>query len=369
MKSRPGLLLLGATRRGAGKTALACDIVRRFGPDVAAAKVTTVDDGDGPCPRGDGCGACGSLDGDFAVTEETDAAAGSDTGRLLRAGARPVFWLRARRKHLAEGLDALLARVPAGRPLACESNSARLAVVPDVFLVAGERTDPGMKPSCAAVLDHADRVVGADGQDAVLADLSLAGGRWALRADATALVLAGGASSRMGRDKALLEARGQPLIARVAAQLAPLFRHVLVSAAEPGAYAFLGLPVVADPEPGLGPLMGLAAGLEASPCDLVFVTACDVPVLDRAFVQDLLRLAHGHDAVVPVGEDGRPEPLLAVYRKDAAAAARAVLAGGGRRVADIFPRLRLRTVPLRDAGWYRNLNTPADYRAFLGGCA
>ena len=82
---------------------------------------------------------------------------------------------------------------------------------------------------------------------------------------------------------------------------------------------------------------------------------------------DPLRVAAAADAdaVVPVTEGG-DEPLFAVYRRSAVLpAAEAVLAGGGRRIADIFGRVRLCRMRLPDASWLRNLNTPEDYHQFL----
>ena len=79
--------------------------------------------------------------------------------------------------------------------------------------------------------------------------------------DATAVVLAGGRSTRMGRDKAFLDLAGKPLIARVLDVLLPLFREVLVSGPRRPPYDGLGLPLVPDIVPGRGPLSGLHAGL------------------------------------------------------------------------------------------------------------
>lgn len=184
-----------------------------------------------------------------------------------------------------------------------------------------------------------------------------------------AILLAGGASRRMGRDKALLPWGGRPLIAQVADQLRQVSEVVLVGANDGGRFAFLGLPVVPDRVPGQGPLMGLASCLAASRCELNLVVGCDMPWIDREAVQALLACAAGCDAVVPRDADGRAEPLFAVYRRHPCLpAAEALLERGGRRLGDLFAALRVCWVDSADlpaGGWRRNLNTPADYQAAL----
>ena len=109
-----GMLMLGAADRRCGKTTLATRLVRAEAARraVAGVKVTTVHDRKGaPCPRGnDGCGVCDSLEGPFALTEETGGAPGKDTTRLLEAGAAPVLWLCVRPGALVDGAAALEAR-------------------------------------------------------------------------------------------------------------------------------------------------------------------------------------------------------------------------------------------------------------------
>ena len=91
-----GMLMVGAAGRNAGKTEFACSVIRKFGRghEIVGAKVTTIGQRGGACPRGgEGCGVCSSLEGNYCITEETGALPGKDTSRLLAAGARRVFWL------------------------------------------------------------------------------------------------------------------------------------------------------------------------------------------------------------------------------------------------------------------------------------
>jgi molybdenum cofactor guanylyltransferase len=367
MLLRPDMAVIGATARQVGKTTFACEVIcRQSGRSaVVAIKITTVQDHEGSCPRGgSGCGACAGFTGPYCITEENAGPPGKDTTRLLAAGAARVFWLRVRRDHLAEGLAELLRRIPPGVAIVCESNSVRHVVEPGVFLVIAAPKGTEVKPSCAEVMPLADRVIRSDGRgwDRPASDLTFAAGRWLLRQTATAIILAGGQSRRMGTDKSLLPLDGQPLIQHIARQLEPLFDQVLIGANRPEKYAFMQLPVVPDEEPDQGPLMGILSCVSASAHELNFVTACDIPHLDLGFVLELLKASDGYDIVMPVSANGRHEPLFAVYRKTMLPLARRVLRRGGRRITELFESAQVRFVDLPAADWYRNLNTPEDYR-------
>jgi len=366
------MLMVGAAGRNTGKTEFACSLIRKFGAtaEITGLKVTAIRERGGACPRGGaGCGVCSSLEGDYCITEETGANSEKDTARLLAAGAVRVLWLRVLKERLAEGLDAVRGRLGPGAVTVCESNSLRLVAEPDVFLIVKEKGSEELKPSSRHVLEHADRVVLSDGKsfDLDIGDLSLAGGRWALRRAAAAVIMAGGASTRMGRDKSMLPVGGRPMIEHVYEQLEPHFREVLVSAADAGKYAFLGARVAVDEAPGQGPLMGIACALSAMEHDLAAVVACDIPEVDTALLGKMLRLAEGFDVVVPRTGPDRYEPLFAVYRKSAAAAARAVLAAGKRRITEIFDRCRVRFVDLEGEPGFTNVNTIEDYQGFTKG--
>ena len=186
------------------------------------------------------------------------------------------------------------------------------------------------------------------------------------RPDATAVILAGGGSLRMGLDKALLQVGHQTLIGHIADQLA-FFPERLIGSNDPDKLAFLGIPVVPDQRPGCGPLMGILSCVDRAAHDLCFVTGCDIPTLDRQFILDLLSEAHEHDVVMPRLADGRVEPLLAVYRKTVVPVAKAIVERGGRRIVELFDHLRVRFVSGQSMSWYRNLNTMADYQRWIAG--
>jgi molybdopterin-guanine dinucleotide biosynthesis protein A len=362
------MLMIGAAGRNAGKTEFACRVIARFAAaaPITGLKVTTVKERDGQCPRGGrGCGVCSSLEGNYCLTEERGENPDKDTARLLAAGAHRVFWLRVMREHLAEGLAAARERIGPDRAVVCESNSLRLVAEPDLFLIVREASSADYKQSAADVRDQADREVLSDGEgfDLDLADLGLADGRWALREAATAVILAGGESRRMGDDKCLMPVGGRPMIEHVYRQLAPNFSEVLISCGRAGKYSFLGAPEVVDGTPGQGPLMGILSALSAAGSGLCAVVACDIPEIDLRLLRRMLRAAEGFDAVVPCWPDGRYEPLFAVYRATVLPAAREAIAAGRRKVNAIYEKCRIRFLELDAGQLLHNINTRDDYEA------
>ena len=365
----PGWLLIGSTGRNVGKTEFACAIIRKFrgAHPIVGVKVTAIVEGEPTCPRGGaGCGVCAALKGDFEISEETGERRGKDTARMLESGACRVFWVRCRRQRMHAAIAALLARLEPGVLVVAESNSLARAVEPDLFCMVTNGRASSVKPTAADVMPLAHRLVlSADGRfDPDPRHIAVVDGTWHL-AEASAVILAGGKSSRMGQDKSLLPLNGVPLIRRIYEQLAHRFDEVLISTNEPEKYAFLPARAVRDLAPGRGPLMGIASAAAAAAHERVFVTACDIPVVDLNTVSRMLVLADDCDCVIPMSFVGH-EPLFAVYRKSAVPAMHDALDAGERRISAVFPRVRTRFYDLGYAPWYRNLNTREDVAAFLG---
>ncbi|MBI2841546.1 MAG: molybdenum cofactor guanylyltransferase [Acidobacteria bacterium] len=184
-----------------------------------------------------------------------------------------------------------------------------------------------------------------------------------MRFDAAAIVLAGGMSSRMGQNKALLPIDGRPMIERIVDQLRPHFNQILVSANDPDRYSFLGLEIVTDRITGLGPLMGIACGLARSDYDLNFIVACDIPQIDLSLVERLFREVEGHEAAVFLSA-GLPEPLFAVYGKVVTKAIEEALARGQLKVSDALASCFVKYVDLGGDARLRNLNTTGELEAY-----
>jgi len=188
----------------------------------------------------------------------------------------------------------------------------------------------------------------------------------------SAFILAGGKSSRMGTNKALLPFEGVPLVVRQVSKLRTLIGDVRV-VGPPEIYTSLGLPVVADVEPNLGPLGGIATALDVSRSEWNLILAVDLVNMTREWLGRLVREACGRDvdAVVPRTERGL-EPLCAMYRKSCQASLCEALQRGERSVvgwlqtAPGLRRLELGPEIWQEydcaGGLFANLNTPDDYQ-------
>ncbi|MCS6860842.1 MAG: molybdenum cofactor guanylyltransferase [Abditibacteriales bacterium] len=182
----------------------------------------------------------------------------------------------------------------------------------------------------------------------------------------TGVVLAGGKSSRMGREKALLRWQGQPLVRRVVEVLQEVFPTVRVVTPSEEVAKAAGVPSLSDRFPERGPLGGIHAALAAvGDC---FVCATDMPFLKADFIQYLCSLAEGWDVVVPRVAN-RPETLHAIYRATCLTIIERQLTEGVNKVAAFFPLVRVRFVEEAECRrfdaalrMFVNVNTPDEYR-------
>lgn len=159
------------------------------------------------------------------------------------------------------------------------------------------------------------------------------------RAGLTGLVLCGGTSQRLGRDKALVTVGAQPLIDRVVERLRRVCAPVLLAVGDdPRRFADRADGVVCDEPAGAGPLAGVAAGLAAAPSELVAVCAVDHPHANPRLLAELCALAAGRHAAIPV-VDRTPQPLHAVWTRAALGPVRAYLAAGHRSVRGALDQL------------------------------
>lgn len=159
------------------------------------------------------------------------------------------------------------------------------------------------------------------------------------RQQAAAIILAGGRSTRLGRDKASEVLLGRTLLQRAADCFRGLVdEYVIVSAREqrlPEVEAQGLLQTVEDIYPETGPLGGIITGIGAMESPFGLVVACDMPLLQPALLSELLRLAPGHDLVTPL-HDGLPEPLCAVYTKACLEPIRSRLENGAYKVSGFY---------------------------------
>jgi molybdenum cofactor guanylyltransferase len=189
------------------------------------------------------------------------------------------------------------------------------------------------------------------------------------------IILCGGRSSRMGRPKAWLPFGDQTMLQRVVDVLREVVDPIVVVAAPDQEVPPVpeGVVIVRDAEEGLGPLAGLAAGLEAlaDVADAAYASSCDVPLLSAAFVRAVIDRLDDAEIAIP-REDAWHHPLAAVYRTSLAQRCRELIAGGRRRPLHLVQASRsnefdvgeLRTVD-RELRSLRNANTPKEYELLL----
>lgn len=185
--------------------------------------------------------------------------------------------------------------------------------------------------------------------------------------NATGFITAGGRSSRMGTDKAWLELGGRAMIEQVIAALAPVTSSLAIIANSPE-YARLGLPVFADKQTGVGPLEAIRTALANSATSRIVLVGCDLPFVTEDLFRLLLSIPGDHQAVVPIGADGKLEPLCAVYCAEVLSVVTDLIARGERKVSLLFDPILTRFVPFEEMLhlkgaelFFENVNTPQDY--------
>lgn len=189
--------------------------------------------------------------------------------------------------------------------------------------------------------------------------------------EATAIILAGGKSSRMGAPKALLLFAGEPLIVHMVRRLGQLFSDTVVVAAAEQELPALPSTIVRDDVAYQGPVGGIYYGLKAARREICFVTSCDAPFLNLRLIAHLMAQISDYDVVVPFTQD-RFQPLHAVYRKQVAPLLKEQLERGELRPIFLYDKVRTRKITEAEMHpfdpenlSFLNMNTPEDYQAAL----
>ncbi len=177
------------------------------------------------------------------------------------------------------------------------------------------------------------------------------------------IVLAGGASRRMGRDKATLVVRGQTLVERVVSTVGTRCAPVFVLAAPGQALPDLPAQILRDEVRGVGPLLATARGLRAA-ADAgrtwAFVCAVDMPHLGAAIIDELTAAAASSAADVVLPWDGRDHYLAGLYRTELAARADELVAAGERSMRALVDAADTQRIVMEQRRELTNVNTPQD---------
>jgi molybdenum cofactor guanylyltransferase len=183
---------------------------------------------------------------------------------------------------------------------------------------------------------------------------------------ASGVLLAGGKSSRMGTNKALLRfASGETVVERIISRIRPLCSELLIVTNTPAEYEFLGLPQFPDAYPGASSLGGIYTGLLHSATERALVLSCDLPLVNPELLEHLLALPFDYDLLVPFIA-GRQQPLHAIYARTCLPVIQAQIEAGDLKIVRLLDRLRGRIVTEAELrpDWlesFRNMNTPEDW--------
>ena len=189
------------------------------------------------------------------------------------------------------------------------------------------------------------------------------------RTDITGIILAGGKSERMGKDKALLTVDGETFLTRIARTMRSVFNQVYIISSN-GRYRFLNLPVFDDFYRGCGPLAGIHSGLLRSSTWASFMIACDIPFVSPDLIEYIVEYESRADVKV-TSTEGKLHPLCGLYLRRCLPTVEQNLRTRSLRVQDLFARLHTAVIPIGpQLPFYRkdlflNVNEQKDYQITL----
>ena len=187
----------------------------------------------------------------------------------------------------------------------------------------------------------------------------------------TGIILSGGKSTRMGTNKALLQVGGERLIDRTIRTFRDIFRETILVTNSPLDYLDQDCTIATDIIKGKGALGGIYTGLFYASCDYAFVAACDMPLLNKSFIEYMIENCESYDIVVPEPADG-PQPLHAIYSKRCLPAIKRLIDQDQLKITGFYKGLKTRMIPDHvinrfDSGgkMFFNLNSQKDLEQIL----
>lgn len=179
-----------------------------------------------------------------------------------------------------------------------------------------------------------------------------------MESNITGIVIAGGKSSRMGQNKALIQYKGKRLIDSAIEMLINFTDSILVSSNEQ--LKDIHYPIIEDEFDNLGPIGGLYSCLLASDTDCNMVIPCDAPNVSIKLYNELLIDCEQYDAVIPVLLDGKYEPLVACYNKSILPLIEDAIKAIDYKMVNLINRANVKFVRVNDIEQFKNINTPHD---------
>ena len=188
----------------------------------------------------------------------------------------------------------------------------------------------------------------------------------------TGVILAGGKNIRMGESKAFLEIAGQRIIDRTVELFKGIFSQVILITHTPLKYSYLDIEIVIDIVPKSGALIGIYTGIFYSSHPYCFVTACDMPFLNRKVIEYMITISKDYDVVIPHLEDGY-HPLHAIYSKQCIHSIEKHIHEDNLKIIDFFDKIKAKEVTTDEINSldptlnsFLNINTPEDLTRIKG---
>jgi molybdenum cofactor guanylyltransferase len=190
-----------------------------------------------------------------------------------------------------------------------------------------------------------------------------------MKKDMTGIILAGGKNTRMGTNKAFLEIDGSRLIDKTINIYREIFSEIFIVTNDPLSYIeFNDTVIVTDIYKGKGPLGGIYTGLFYSKNDFAFISACDMPYLNKDFIIYLTEQPDKFDIVVPQLSEGF-QPLHAIYSQNCLSHIKKLLIADKLKITSFYKDVRLLSIPEekikpfnQDGRLFLNVNTPEDLK-------
>jgi Molybdopterin-guanine dinucleotide biosynthesis protein A len=184
------------------------------------------------------------------------------------------------------------------------------------------------------------------------------------RGQISGFILAGGKSSRMGTDKAMLSFRGKPLLKHICDLIEPFCCEIIICGSKME-YESFGLKMLPDLYTNIGPISGIYSALNYSRTEWTLIVSVDTPMINRELLEFLISNKESFDSVVPSHNAGF-EPLIALYNRSALSSVKEMIDTENYRIADLLSRININELDCNDLvdkfpKLFLNLNRMDDY--------
>jgi len=182
----------------------------------------------------------------------------------------------------------------------------------------------------------------------------------------TGIILSGGKSSRMGKDKGFLTFNGKSFIQHSIDALKPVVTEIII-VSDNKKYDVFGLKRIEDAIENAGPLAGIYSGLKYSNTDYNLVLSCDIPLINTTILQKLVDAVDDDSEIIQIESQGKTMPLIALYKKQCEHTFLKLLTDGERRLQFAVNQCQVKHVILNEneSEFVQNINTPEQLNTIL----